>query len=227
MNAKRSLLILIVLLAFVSATTAASDYTSYQRYLDDQKPAQALPLATCTTAPAPEPAVVVPSGEDVSMYHYNVMVLDGIDPAIIRTALMFVPNIFDFKIVPEDPTQYTWDGVYAVPITPRLITIFNGTLHGYTHPNAMGYHYWQGRSTVVYLGQDPYPFSWIITHECLHEALKPTSINQDDQPSFVPQWNEWMKARNVGFWSGDERQCVGTGWNRLKEDFLISQAITV
>lgn len=219
MNSRHLFLIALVLIALVGISTATVDYNAYMRYKSDIEPAQPLPT------PTPEPVVQAVLGVDVSMYHYRVMVLDGIDQDQIITSLRYVPNLFSFEIVAEDTTQYEWKGVYPVPITTRLITMFNGTAHGYTHPQAMGYYYGSGRATVVYLGQDPYPFSWIITHECLHEALACGTIKQDDLPSFSKQWNDWMVERGVGFWSGGEDRWIGTGWNRLQQDFLISQAM--
>lgn len=185
---------------------------------------------TCIVTPIPTPTQtpVIPSaGQDVSNYHYTVMVLDGIDQTQVRMALQYIPNLYSFELVPDDPSQYVFQNGYAVPQTARLITVFDGMKHGYVHPNAMGYHYWNGRSTIVYLGQDPYHLSWIITHECLHESLHDTTINEDDLKSYSSLWNTWMQERDVGFWSGDEQEYVGRGWTRLQQDFLVSQCLTL
>jgi hypothetical protein len=226
MSTTLKIIVALVITIFLVITAASADYP--WRNPNYHAPTT-IPTLTPTCFPTQEPVVLSPepSGQDVSQYHYRVMVLDGINQTQIRMALRYIPNLFSFELVPDDPSQYEFKDGYAVPQTARLITVFNGTMHGYTHPGAMGYHYWQGRSTVVYLGQDPYPLSWIITHECLHEALHDTPINQDDLPSFAPLWNEWMQERGVGFWSGDERQYVGTGWSQLKQDFLVSQCLTL
>lgn len=183
-------------------------------------------LPTCIVTPTPMP-VIAPSGQDISKYHYRVMALDGIDQMQIRMALQYIPNFFSFEIVADDPLQYEWNNGYPIPQTARLITIFDGTMHGYVHPKAMGYYYGEGRCTIVYLEQDPYHLSWIIEHECLHEALRGGTINQDKQPEFVDRWNTWMQERAIGFWSGDERAYVERGWTRLQQDFLISQCLTL
>lgn len=187
-------------------------------------------IPTALPTPAPTPLIQINQPEpmnDVSDYHYRVMVLDGINQSVVRTSLQYIPSLFSFEMVDEDPSQYTFVNGYPIPQTARLITVFNGTLHGYVHPKAMGYYYGEGKCSIVYLGQDPYHLSWIIQHECLHESLKGSGINQDDLPSYSVLWNEWMQERDIGFWSGDEREYVERGWSRLQQDFLVSQCLTL
>jgi hypothetical protein len=163
----------------------------------------------------------------VAEYHYNVMVLDGIDEGVIKESLQFIPGVFEYTIVPPDQSQYYFAKVYrtdtteyAIPTTARLITVFDGRKHGYTG-GPTGYHFWNGRSSIVYNGEDTYTLSWRITHECLHEALKGKGVNIDNQPSFIDQWNAWMGERYLGKWSPMEPQ-IAAGWVRLQEDWLIS-----
>ena len=221
MSTLKKIMIALVIATFLVISVSA-DYPWRNPIYHTQPPTE-LP-----TSPAPPlvQTTAIP-GPDVSEYHYNVMVLDGINTSIIRQALQYIPGLFSFEIVEVNSTHYTFKDGYPVPQVPRLITVFNGTMHGYSHPSPMGYYYGSGRSTAVYLGQDPYPFSWIILHECLHESLQGSGINQDDLPSYSSLWNAWMQERDIGFWSGDERQYVGRGWSRLQQDFLVSQCLTL
>lgn len=172
-------------------------------------------------------ALVGISTASVAEYHYNVMVLDGIDESIIKESLQYIPGVFEYTIVPPDPTQYHFAKVYrtdtceyAIPHTARLITVFDGRKHGYSG-GPTGYHFWNGKSSIVYKGEDTYTLSWRIIHECLHEALKGKGVNIDNQPSFIDQWNAWMGERYIGKWSPMEPQ-IAAGWVRLQEDWLIS-----
>lgn len=227
MSTRTKIMISLVLIIFMM-TPAIADYQRRNPLYHTPTPTPTeMPLPPAPlTIPEPTP-IVIQSGQDVSQYHYKVMVLDGINTSEIRKSLQYIPNLFSYELVEDNSTQYAFKNGYPVPQSPRLITVFNGTLHGYTHPSAMGYYYGNGMATIVYLGQDPYPLSWIITHECLHEASRGTSINIDDLPSYAPLWNQWMQERDIGFWSGDERQYVGRGWSRLQQDFLVSQCLTL
>lgn len=187
---------------------------------------------TCEPTPEPTPDMnitipeqVVP--ESVAYYYYDVMVLDGIDIDMVHTALCYVPNMFNFKFVAEDPSQYNFDkNGYAVPQRDRLITVFNGTAHGYDG-GPVGYYYGNGRITAMYLGQDPYKLSWIITHECLHEPMKNSEVNQDRLQEYKDSWNMWMGNLGLGFWSGGEDMYIAQGWNRLQQDYLVYEALKV
>lgn len=224
MSTKTKIMISLVLIIFMMTPVIAD----YQR----RNPLYHTPTPTPTELPlSPAPTLVqtiTPESpmNTVSLYHYKVMVLDGINTTIIKQALQYIPGLFSFELIDDDSTQYTFKDGYAVPQVPRLITVFNGTMHGYAHPSPMGYYYGSGKSTAVYLGQDPYLFSWIIQHECLHESLQGLGINQDDLPTYSTLWNDWMQERDIGFWSGDERQYVERGWSRLQQDFLVSQCLT-
>ena len=222
MSTLKKIMIALVIATFLVISVSA-DYPWRNPIYHTQPPTE-LP-----TSPAPPlvQTTAIP-GPDVSEYHYNVMVLDGINPAIVRQALQYIPCFFSFEMVEEDASQYSFQNGYAVPQFPRLITVYNGTMHGYTLPNAMGYYYGNGMSTIVYLGQDPYILSWPILHECLHEALPKSgsTIDQDQQPTFIDQWNAWMGERGLGFWSGSDPQ-ISAGWVRLKQDFLVSQCLTL
>lgn len=229
MSTTKTIMIVLVISILFGITVVSADYP-WRNPLHQKTPSTELPNSPAPTfTPTPEPTMIpaVLSGQDVSEYHYKVMVLDGINQTQIRMSLQYIPNLFSFEIVEDDPSQYVFKDGYAIPQTARLITVFNGTMHGYVHPKAMGYYYGNGRCTAVYLGQDPYPLSWIIQHECLHESLRESGINIDDLPSYSSLWNAWMQERNIGFWSGDERQYVGRGWSRLQQDFLVSQCLTL
>lgn len=231
MSTTHTKIIALILIITLVSTVMAIDFSDHtvskpRGYKTVHMPRTTTTAPTLTPTPIPTP-VITPPRQDVSQYHYRVMVLDGINQSDIRKTLQYIPNLFSFELVPDDPLQYEFKDGYAVPQTARLITVFNGTMHGYTHPNAVGYNYGNGRSTIVYLGQDPYHLSWIITHECLHESLHNTTINEDDLKSYSSLWNTWMQERDVGFWSGDEQEYVGRGWTRLQQDFLVSQCLTL
>lgn len=232
MSTTHTKIIALILIITLVSTVMAIDFSDHtvskpRGYKTVHMPRTTTTAPTLTPTPIPTP-VITPPRQDVSQYHYRVMVLDGINQSDIRKTLQYIPNLFSFELVPDDPLQYSFQNGYAVPQSPRLITVFNGTMHGYTHPNAMGYYYGNGMSTIVYLGQDPYILSWPILHECLHEALPKSgsTIDQDQQPTFIDQWNAWMGERGLGFWSGSDPQ-ISAGWVRLKQDFLVSQCLTL
>ena len=218
MSTTRTIMIVILVILLIG-TTMALDFTTYQVSKPRGYKAIHMPQQnTCNSSPAIE-------DRDISLYKYNIMVLDGIDEQAIISALRYTPNIFSFNLVSNDPSQYTWNELgYPVPSIPRLIVVFNGTAHGY-NLTPTGYYFGDGRSYIVYSGQDPYLLSWVFTHECLHESLK-GSIDQDQQPTFVDQWNAWMQKREMGFWSGSDPQ-ISAGWVRLQQDFLVSQCLTL
>lgn len=241
----KKLVIVSVIFCLLVGFAVASDFGTYKKTNYPWYNPTFDPIQTTTAPPTsvgvvptatPTPVVTpIPPKEPknpVSLYQYDVMVLDGIDVNQIQMALRFVPNLFDFTIIQDNSTEYSFsdcysmDGIYPVPQRSRLITVFNGTLHGYVHPGATGYYFGSGRATAVYLGQDPYLFSFIITHECLHEALNGSGVDQDKLQGYKDTWNAWMATRTVGHWSGDESEYVGSGWNRLKEDYLIWEAMT-
>lgn len=231
MSTRTTIMIALVITLFLVIPGVSADYPwrnpNYHNPTPTELPLPSpVPTLIQSCQPEPEPTVQeIPSVNGVSQYHYKVMVLDGINQTQIRMALQYIPNLFSFEMIDDDPSQYEFMNGYPIPKTARLITIFNGTMHGYVHPKAMGYYYGEGRCTIVYLGQDPYPLSWTIQHECLHEALRGGPINQDKQPEFVDRWNTWMQERGIGFWSGSEPQIMA-GWIRLQQDFLVSQCLT-
>ncbi len=70
---------------------------------------------------------------------YDVMILDGIDQDFIKNALMNIPNLFGFRIIPENPDDYEVDKsntdwknfVYPRKNRDYLIVIFDGSARGF------------------------------------------------------------------------------------------------
>lgn len=167
---------------------------------------------------------------DVSYYMYNVMVIDGIDKEIVREALCYIPNIFRFYIIDEDPTKYIIekDRAYenkewVIPTEPRTIIIFDGSKHGYNKNGAVGYYHGDGKCSILYYNQTPYKLAWLIEHECLHEALENASpfIDQDAFAAYIDIWNDWLESEKLGHYATDNTAYVSGGWIRLKQDFLV------
>lgn len=169
--------------------------------------------------------------DSVSYYTYNVMILDDIDPVLVRNALCYIPNIFSFRIVPPDSSKYiveNYNGYEIItPIEPRLIVIYDGYKHNYKRGRITGLYHGDGKITIVFLNQSAYKLSWLITHECLHESLEKSKsgINQDIFSSYIDKWNDWMRLEGLGYYNRTGPGQVSGGWITLKQIYLISESL--
>lgn len=224
---KKTLLALMIILLFVGSAAAAYYPTKQEAYYKYRYPTPTITPKPCPTCPTPTPCPTCPAcpavTDNVAYYSYKVMVVDGIDQEAIRHALAYIPNVFSYTLVPEDSSKYYFDtNGYARPTESRTIVIFDGNKHGYTKGQATGYYLGQGKATIVYLGQEPYKLSWLIQHECNHEALGGTSINIDSKNTYLTGWNNWMGSMTLGYYATDSTAWISGGWIRLKGDYFTS-----
>lgn len=102
-----------------------------------------------------------PSSHIVTSVHYDVMILDGIDPGYVERSLEYINSFYQFTIIQSDSRAYQ--------DTPRLVVIARDT---YTHGTG-------GKMVRVWISQNNPPteqtLGRLIEHECDHEFGDPHS----------------------------------------------------
>lgn len=141
---------------------------------------------------------------------FDLMILDGIDQQMVKRAVSFVPNVFGFVIVPDDPTRYSvneWNQPQPYDNETPVIILYDVRARNSTwidgQPFVLG---GMGRGQRIWIGLDPSQVSDVqltrnLFHECTHTLAPPGSYivtgfpNIDNLPSINSEF--WLTHNGI------------------------------
>lgn len=202
--------VLLMLITPVAARYDSGPKYEYQKWVNSRY----MPPPTSTPTPTPTPipiSTVMPMSSNVYRVHYDVMIIDDVDVSVVEKALLYIPNYYDFTIVPNDPSRYTYrNNDVTMPKSPYLIVV-SSDKRAENRNKPIGYNYGNGRIGIYHQrfsnGEyvNPYDVAILLEHELAH-----TDHDNIDLINFM---------QDSGFISWRDRNNCNA---RLWYDYLIS-----